>query len=513
MLKRITAILLLCFLCVSALPGAFAAPCEQAPDRCTAVYVGKAVCAEGTMLIGRCEDADEAVLNKLFFVRQALADSGGEMVDTGAEQKGFSVEIPEQTLKYTCLRDSSALGDGPYDACCMNEAGLVVMGTVSTKVGKEYSRIDPLKGQGDGLREAILPSLLACQARSAHEAVHLLGRYVDRYGSAECNTLLFSDPQEAWIFEIYGGTTYAAMRLPEAQMAVFGNGIMLGWADPDATDGWFFSGRLRGCLEQLTKAVQDDQGRYHLARSIDPGPRAEKNNMRTWRGQQLFAPSSAGEYSDDVFYPLLFTPEKKVSVLEIMQLFGDRYEGTAYDMRLPGNEGRRPIGFDRQVETHIVQTFPDLPDYTCHLQWLAMGNAEHAVFVPAFSGITDTFEKYRVDDDGDGIIHDSFYYVCKSIFAVASADRDFLSRGVREFNRRQEERMLEEILGSLPDVRAACARSEEEGMHFVTLLAMRQAEEQYEKAREMFSRLLYVQMYNLNGRGGNTDRIVFEMPD
>jgi dipeptidase len=393
----------------------------------------------------------------------------------------------------------------------MNERGVAVDGTVSTTVSDEYAALDPLKEEGDGLRESILPAVIACQAVSAEDGVKILASYIDRYGSAECSTTLISDRNEAWIFEIYGGSTYAAMRLPEDRMAVFGNEIMLGWADLDAKDGFVFSPKLRGCLEKLKDPVKKGKNRYHLARSIEPGPRSPYSNMRTWRGHQLFAPSSTGEYSDDEFYDLLFRPEKKVSVTEIMQLYGDRYEGTKYDMRDPENEDMRPIGVTRQSDVHIIQTYGSLPDSCCQLQWLAMGNAEHAVFVPAFSGITDTFEKYKVDNDGSGV-NDSYYYVCKSICSVAESDREYLSPGVKDFNLAQEKKMQEEITAALPDVKAAYESSEEEGEAFVTDLALRMAEEQYANAQDMYRRLLFTQMDNLNDRAENEGKTVFCMP-
>ena len=488
-------------------------PAETGPYRCTAVYVGKAVSAEGTTLIGRSEDQAIGAYNKLFFVRPATNASGGVIVDTGEGQNGFSVEIPEKTLKYTYLQDASDLDDGPYYACCMNECGVAVIGTVSTMVSGEYAALDPLKQEGDGLRESILPAVLACQAVSAEDAVRVLAEYVDRYGSAEYNTLLISDRNEAWIVEIYGGATYAALRLPEDQMAVLANQIMIGWVDLDATDGVLFSPKLRGCLEQLADPVRDAEGRWNLAQSIEPGSRLRASNMRVWRGQQLFAPSSAGTYSDDEFYPLLFKPEKKVSVTDVMQLFGDRYEGTEFDVSIPGNSPKRVIGFTFQSDVHIVQTFPELPAETCQLQWLAMGNAEHAIFVPAFSGISDTYEKYKVDNTEPMTVNDSFYYICKSICSAAETDRAYLSQGVKDFNLAQEKQMLAEILNMLPSIQAAWAVSPEYGEGYVTEKAMQTAEKQYRNAQELFRRLLYVQMYNQVDPGLEWIKIKFSAPE
>ena len=492
--------------------AADAGPAEEPPEKCTGAYVGRAVSAEGTMIIARSEDQLRGAYNKMFFVQPATDSSGGRITDTGEGQKGFSVEIPDRTLKYTYLMDATDLDDGPYYACCMNERGVTVDGTVTTRVSEEYAALDPLKGDGDGLRESILPAVAACQATSAEDAVKVLASCIDRYGSAESSTTLISDREEAWIFEIYGGSTYAAMRLPDDMMAVFGNQIMLGWTDLEAKDGFVFSPKLRSCLEKLSDPEKKGESSYHLARSIAPGPREPYSNMRTWRGQQLFAPASTGKYSDDEFYPLLFSPEDKVSVTDLMQLYGDRYEGTEYDMRIPGNEDMRPIGVTRQSDVHIVQSFKELPESCCQLQWLAMGNAEHAIFVPAFSGISDTFEKYKVDDEEGGAVNDSYYYVCKSICSVAESDREYLSRGVKDFNLAQEKKMQKEITEALPDIKSAYASSEEEGAAFVTDLGMRMAKEQYRNAQDMYRRLLFTQMDNLNDSADKETRTVFCMP-
>lgn len=515
-LRRSLALLLtavlLCSLSAVAMAEPIAAYTEDSPEKCTSVYVGKAVSAEGTTLIARSEDQGSGAYNKLFFVQPATQQSGGVIVDTGEDQNGFSVEIPEATLKYTYLLDATDAADGPYYASCMNELGVAVVGTVSTSVSEEYRALDPVKETGAGLRESILPGVIACQATSAEDAVHVLAAYVDRYGSEEWNTLLFSDPNEAWIFEIYGGSTYAALRLPEDQMAVFGNEIMIGWVDLEETDGCVYSANLKDILDQLANPVIDDQGRYHLAMSIEPGPRSPYSNMRAWRGHQLFAPASTGAYSDDEFYSLLFTPEEKVSVLDVMQLYGDRYEGTEFDLAIPGNEGNRAIGTTRQSDVHIIQTFADLPANTCQVQWLTMGNAEHAIFVPAFSGITDTYEKYKIDNDESGVVNDSYYYVCKAICAIAETDRAFLSQGVKDYNLAQEQQMLADILAALPTVQAKYAESQESGDAYVTALATEMAETQYNNAKALFSKLFYVQMDNLNDRANNARKHVFEMP-
>lgn len=499
-LKFIALVLILCMAFSTA--GAFA---------CTGMYVGKDVSAEGTTLIARSEDQGTGMYNKLFFVQERVTKAGRYMVDTGEDQNGFKVKLPKTTYKYTYLADAVDGYDGMYYASCANEYGLAVVGTVTTGVSEEYEKIDPAKETGTGLREAILPGLIACQAKTAREAVEVAAKYHDEYGSEEWNTTLFSDKNEAWIFENYGGHSYAAMKLPSDKVAVFGNQIMIDWVDPADTENFYLSANLVENLEKLAKPVKDDKGRYNLVLSLAPGGREEYSNMRTWRGHQVFAPSQTGAYSDNEYYSLLFTPDKKVSVTDVMQLFGDRYEGTEFDMMKPENAGRRPIGVTRQSDVHIFQTFTELPADTCQLQWLAMGNAEHAIFVPAFSGITDTYSKYKIDNtETYEAVNDGFYYVSKNLCQLAESDRQFLSQGVKDYNLLQEKIMLKDVQNQISKIKKAYAVSKKNGRKYVTDLAKKVAKEQYTNAKILGTSLAFRQGNNINDRVNNARKKTFE---
>ena len=47
----------------------------------------------------------------------------------------------------------------------------------------------------------------------------------------------------------------------------------------------------------------------------------------------------------------------------------------------PGNEENRVIGTERSSQIHILQTFPDWPAECSSIDWLALGNTEHSVFL------------------------------------------------------------------------------------------------------------------------------------
>ena len=226
----------------------------------------------------------------------------------------------------------------------------------------------------------------------------------------------------------------------------------------------------------------------------------------------LLAPSTAGEYSDETFYPLLFEPDKKVSVIDIMKLYGDRLEGTEFDKRLPENKSRRAIGVPNQGNVHIIQTFSELPDCTCQLQWLAMGNAEHAMFVPAFSGITDTYDKYQLVDTETRKVTDSFYYQSKRICGLAESDREYLGQGVKDYNVRQEKAMLERILEEIPVIQKKYKWFDFIGSNYVTKLGKEMAAEAYEDMQSLYDHLAYIQIQNNGDATDNDEKEHFTMP-
>lgn len=463
---------------------------------CTGVYIGKDVSAEGTTVIARSEDQGGGSYNKMFYVIPAENKAGRYFVDEGEDQNGFKVALPTVTYKYTTLADATDAGDGMYPASCINEFGVAVVGTISASVSEAYEAADPYQETGTGLREAIIPGLVCCQAKTAREAVEVLAALTDKYGSEEGNVLLFADQKEAWIFESYGGHTYAAMKLPTDKVAVFGNQFMIGTVDQNDTENYIFSPTLFKTIDKVG-AVKEG-GKYNLVKSID-GTRSEYSNMRNWIGVKTFAPSRVGKFNNNYFYGLCYPPDFKISVLDVMKLYGNRYEGTPQDMAK--NPGNRPIGVTRQSDVHIIQIYEDLPAETCGVQWLAMGNAEHAVFVPAFSGITDTYDAYKVDLNLYN--ENSMYYACKRLCGLAESDRDFLSQGVKDFNLLQEQVMLASVQNELANVKKEYAKSSKAGQAYVTKLSTEYAKTQFENTKPLFNSLMTTFLDNINDRTNN----------
>ena len=472
---------------------------------CTGVYVGKDVSDQGTYIIARSEDQSQSDYNKMFMVQPRVDNVPGRTIlDTAT---GFEIPLPDTTYQYTYVPDYTRGEDGMYPGSCTNEFGVSITATVSTSTCDAWREADPFVEPG--LREAILAAAVAAVSTTAREAVDVLLEYVDTYGSEEGNTVMINDQDEAWIVEIYGGHHYCAMKMPDDKVAVFGNQNMIGLVDPNATpeDGYIYSDGLFELIEQLGLAVKEGE-LYHLAKCVSNNTRSDSSNMRNWGGMKLLAPSLVGEYDTNEFYPLFYSPDEKVSVLDVMDIYRNRYEGTELDVTLEGNEGNRVIGTPNSSQIHILQTFPDWPAESAAINWICLGNTEHSVFIPFFSGITDTADAYKVD--GDTYDASGAYWKFKRIDTLAELDRSLYSESVRKFWKFQEEDMYQQMLDAAPVMLEKYAESSEAGDAYVTQLGIQMAEYAMTLSDNLFAKLYTGVMHNT---GRTADRVAVFLAD
>lgn len=457
---------------------------------CTGLYVGKDASKDGTYIIARSEDQGKGDYNKMFVVVDRVENQPGRfMEDTG---NGFKLPLPDTTFKYTMVPDYTGGGDGTYPGACTNEYGVSITGTVSASPCEAFETADPYVEPA--LREAILPAAVAAVSKTAREAVDVLLGYVDTYGSEEGNTVMIADQTEAWMVEIYSGHHYAAMKMPDDQVACFGNQFMMGVVDDKDTENYIFSKGLFELIDELGLAVKED-GKYNLVKSICPGPRDEYSNMRTWMGHMLLAPTTAGQtYSDNTFYPLFYKPDALVDVLDVMDLYRNRYEGTKYDANLPGNEARRVIGVERSSQIHIIQVDPTYPAASSSLTWLALGNAEQSVFLPYFAGITDTAAAYKVD--GDVYNPAGAFWMFKRIDTLAEQNRALYSQGCKDYWKLQEQMMYKAMNEAEAEMMKQYAADPAAAAKYVTELARTTAESAMKQSDKLYASLLTTMMHN-----------------
>lgn len=188
-----------------------------------------------------------------------------------------------------------------------NEYGLSISGTVSAYPKESVLEVDPYVEAG--LRESILPGVVAATTKTAREGVKLLADLVESYGSAEGNVIMLADQKEAWVFEVYSGHLWAAKKMPADKVAVFGNQFMIETLDRTDTENVMFHEDLFNIADQHNW-TQKVNGKVHIASTFGEA-REDYSNMRTWMGHRLLAPSSVGEYKTDRYYPFFIAQIKK----------------------------------------------------------------------------------------------------------------------------------------------------------------------------------------------------------
>ena len=314
----------------------FLLPCFSA-FACTGIVVGKNATDDGSYIIGRTEDISSAY-NKNFTVNPGLEGEG--MAVFTDPYNGFTINLPVTSYQWTMVNDAV----------------------------KEH---DPLVE--NGLREAYLPAVVIPYVKTAKEAVAWLGDIIETLGSAEGNTVLIGDHQEAWVMEIVSGHQWAAVKVPDDAYAVIPNCMMLGYIDLDDTQNVMASKGIYSLPEEKG-FLQTHNEKPHIALTYG-APMADGNRMRAWGGQHYFSPSLNIAYDSEVF-ELFQKADEPISLDSAMKLLAYRYEGTEYDVN--ENPTLRAIGTEGTSEAHLFHYKAN----GAMTQWLSLGNPEHNIYLP-----------------------------------------------------------------------------------------------------------------------------------
>ncbi|MBO7404056.1 MAG: C69 family dipeptidase, partial [Clostridia bacterium] len=350
-------------------------------------------------------------------------------------------------------------GLGKDATICANEYGVTMIMSITSFSNKAALTADPLIDEG--LTEFTAVDLVVCQSKTAREAVEVLCGLLDTYGSSEVNIALIADQKEAWYVEMYNGHQYAAVKLPDDKVSVFGNEFSLEYVS-DYADAI-----LSPKLEESAKdfAVYDKDGRLNLLATYSGQEVVtDYSHMRTWIGHQLLAPSVySGAYDKTALYPLCFTPDKKVSLTDVMEIIRNRFDGTEYSPDATKRTDMRVIGTETALSVHIAQIYPDLEADLCCVTWESTGPAIYGVFVPVSNAVTRISEPYGRNQSADqvGVFDTNLYpyYRFKELTTLCT-EKAYL-QSVRGYWHEAEAVMADsmaKILSSLPEDKAEAAR-------------------------------------------------------
>lgn len=183
-----------------------------------AVYVGKNLTADGSVLVG---GTGEEVSSHWLEVVPRREHQPGSTIRVGATEEanipGKLIEIPQarETFRYLTVSYTDYLGfPPPLTNGGLNEYQVAVRDVWSPS-RKELKEMTPTPQQGPQYSD--LARIALERARTAREAVEIVGALIDRYGYTTYggNSHLFADPEEGWVMIEYAGGRglWAAERL------------------------------------------------------------------------------------------------------------------------------------------------------------------------------------------------------------------------------------------------------------------------------------------------------------
>ena len=374
----------------------------QKPAECTTILVGKDATIDGSTMIARSEDGGSTIIPEAFIaVNPEEQPKHYKAVISGQEID--DEDLLPNPMRYTSAPDASGKR-GIWAAAGINDATVAMTATETITTNSRIQGIDPLVEKG-GLGEEDFVTLTLPYIHSAREGVKRLGYLVEKYGTYEMNGSAFADHDEVWYIETIGGHHWAARRIPDDAYVAAPNRLNIDFFDFNDQENFMCSSDLLDIINEyhLNPAYQGYNLRHIFGSSTIKD--AHYNNPRAWYIHRYFDPEWEGEPGDQD-QPFITYAKKKISPEDIKFLESSHYQDTKYDVYSTTNTEAekklfRPIGINRNFETHILQIRNDVEEGIAGVQWLAFGPNTFNCFVPFYTNVTTTPASFQTGPDFD----------------------------------------------------------------------------------------------------------------
>ncbi|MCI1658120.1 MAG: C69 family dipeptidase [Lactobacillus delbrueckii] len=374
----------------------------QKPAECTTILVGKDATIDGSTMIARSEDGGSTIIPEAFIaVNPKEQPKHYKAVISGQEID--DEDLLPNPLRYTSAPDASGK-NGIWAAAGINDATVAMTATETITTNSRIQGIDPLVEEG-GLGEEDFVTLTLPYIHSAREGVKRLGYLVEKYGTYEMNGSAFADHDEVWYIETIGGHHWAARRIPDDAYVAAPNRLNIDFFDFNDEENFMCSSDLLDIINEYH--LNPDYQGYNLRHIFGSSTikDAHYNNPRAWYIHRYFDPEWEGEPGDQD-QPFITYAKKKISPEDIKFLESSHYQDTKYDAYSTTNTEAekklfRPIGINRNFETHILQIRNDVEEGIAGVQWLAFGPNTFNCFVPFYTNVTTTPASFQTSPDFD----------------------------------------------------------------------------------------------------------------
>ena len=353
-------------------------------------------------MIARSEDGGSTIIPEAFIaVNPKEQPKHYKAVISGQEID--DEDLLPNPLRYTSVPDASGK-NGIWAAAGINDATVAMTATETITTNSRIQGIDPLVEEG-GLGEEDFVTLTLPYIHSAREGVKRLGYLVEKYGTYEMNGSAFADHDEVWYIETIGGHHWAARRIPDDAYVAAPNRLNIDFFDFNDEENFMCSSDLLDIINEYH--LNPDYQGYNLRHIFGSSTikDAHYNNPRAWYIHRYFDPEWEGEPGDQD-QPFITYAKKKISPEDIKFLESSHYQDTKYDVYSTTNTEAekklfRPIGINRNFETHILQIRNDVEEGIAGVQWLAFGPNTFNCFVPFYTNVTTTPASFQTGPDFD----------------------------------------------------------------------------------------------------------------
>lgn len=356
---------------------------------CTSILVGKKASIDGTIMIGRNEDAKAAWPKK--FVVHERGTLGNSFT---SKETQLRIPLPTPSFKYTATPEWTDK-EGLFEEDGINEFHVAMSATESAYSNDLVLGFDPLVEKG--LNEEAMITTVLPFVKTAREGVKRLGDLIAKYGTGETNGVLFADDNEAWYFESGAGHYWVAQRIPDDSYAVVANQLDIQEIDFDDSANFMFHPGIQDFVNKYH--LTPNPGTFNFRKIFGTADRSDAiySTPRVWYGHQMFSKAiAANEHPEDQDLPFIMKPDQQLSIFDVQNYLGSHYQGTQFDPIGNGNDQLRhkyrPISLAKTQESHILQM--NRP-HSNDIHWLAMGVTAESSYVPFFADINDTPAAYK----------------------------------------------------------------------------------------------------------------------
>ncbi|MHA8138459.1 C69 family dipeptidase [Lactobacillaceae bacterium Scapto_B20] len=361
---------------------------------CTSILIGKQASIDGSIIIGRNEDAKSSWPKHLKVFERQNFDTPQQFI---SKDNGFKMPLPKTRYQYEATPEWTDQY-GLFEEDGFNEFGVAMSATESTYANRTVLGFDPLVK--DGIGEEAMITVVLPYVKTARQAVRRLGNIIEHYGTCESNGILFADNDEAWYLETASGHHWVAVKIPDDCYAVISNQMAIQEIDFDDPDNFMWSKGIQKFVDEH-HLNPDINGQFNFRNIFGTHSQSDTyyNTPRVWYGQKMFNPAIEQDPQSQEM-PMFRKPARKLSVDDAMAFLSSHFQETKYDPigsgSLADKKKFRPISLAKTQESHVLQLRPNLPKAIGNIHWLAMGVAAQSTYVPFFSGLNKVPEEYTV---------------------------------------------------------------------------------------------------------------------